>query len=291
MKTAIVQARVHQEEAIALYDSRKHNAVAFGQGYDLGMDARAHGAWVLWYLGYPEQALKRNHEALTVAQELAHPYSLAHAPWCAAWLHQLRREAQTVRDHAEASIALSTEYGFAQEIAWGTFLRGWALAQQGQVEEGIAQMRQGLIAWRATGAETFRPYYFALLAEAYGKAGQAAEGLALLAEAFAVMHKTGEGLYEAELYRLKGELTLQQFKVGESPKSEVRSPESEAEECFRQALDVARRQQAKSLELRAMASLSRLWQQQGKKDEARQMLADVYTSRGQKVRFFKKLKA
>ena len=127
----------------------------------------------------------------------------------AALLHQFRREGQAAQERAEAVIALSTEQGFPFWLAWGTIVRGWALAEQGQGEEGIAQMRQGLAAWRATGAEMARPYCLALLAEAYGKVGQAEEGLTVLAEALAVVDKTGERFYEAELYRLKGELTLQ----------------------------------------------------------------------------------
>src|SRR5262249_47573951 len=179
---------------------------------------------------------------------------------------------------------LCTKQEFPVWLAWGTILRGWALAEQGQGVERIAQMRQGLAAWRATGAELNRPHHLALLAEVYEKVGQPAEGLTVLAEALDIVNKNGERIYEAELYRLKGELTLQQFnvqgskfKVEESPGSEVRSPESEAEECFLRAVDIARRQSAKSLELRAITSLARLWQQQGKKDEARQRLTEIYS--------------
>jgi len=157
------------------------------------------------------------------------------------------------------------------------------LVEQGQGEEGITQMRQGMAAWQAMGAELFWPFCLALLTEAYGKVGQTEEGLNALAEALDTVHKTEERSREAELYRLKGELTLQQFKiqgsrfkVEESSESGVRSPESEAEECFLRAVEIARRQEAKSLELRAVMSLSRLWQQQGKKDEARKLLAEIY---------------
>jgi len=154
-------------------------------------------------------------------------------------------------------------------------MRGWALAEQGQGEEGVAQMRQGLVAWRAIEAEVSRPFGLALLAEAYGKVGQAAEGLSVLAEALAVVDKNGERMYEAELYQLKGQLTLQKFQVS-SAKFQVTNPQSEAEECFLKAIEIARRQQAKSLELRAVMNLARLWQQQGKSEEARQMLAEIY---------------
>jgi predicted ATPase len=170
------------------------------------------------------------------------------------------------------NVALSTEHGFAQWAALGTFLQGWALVAQGQDETGVAQMRQSFAAYRATGAGNWRPYALALLAGAYGKVEQAEDGLAVLAEALTVAHKTEERTWEAELHRLKGELTLQ---------SRVESLESgaqkEAEECFRQAIKVARGQRAKSLELRATMSLSRLWHIQGKKDEAREMLAEIYS--------------
>jgi len=172
-------------------------------------------------------------------------------------------------------IALSSEQGFAFWVAWGTILQGWALAEQGQGEEGIAQMRQGLGAFRATGAEMIQPYFLALLTEAYGKTGQVEEGLNLLAEALAVVDQIEERFYEAEIYRLKGELTLKSIVKTSQNKSQV-SLGSEAEECFQKAIEVARQQQAKSLELRAVMSLSRLWQQQGKKSEARQMLAEIY---------------
>jgi len=181
-------------------------------------------------------------------------------------------------------MTLSTAQGFPQFLAMGTILRSWALAEQGQEEEGITQIRQGLIAWRATGAELERPHFFVLLAETYGKVEQTEEGLTALAEALDVVHKTGERFCEAELYRLKGTLTLKQSGV-RSPESEVPSTqpptpspqaEAEAEACFQKAIEIARRQSAKSLELRAVMSLSRLWLQQGKKEDARKLLAETY---------------
>ena len=181
-------------------------------------------------------------------------------------------------------MTLATEQGFAQISAWGTISRGWALAEQGKRAEGMQQMRQGQAALRAMGEETLQSWVLALLAEAHETGGQAEEGLTLLAEAFAVVDNNEEHLYEAELYRLKGELTLQRFNVQGStfkvanPQSLIPNPQAqaEAEACFLKALEIAQRQQAKSLELRAAMSLSRLWQQQGKKEEARQMLAEIY---------------
>jgi predicted ATPase len=187
-------------------------------------------------------------------------------------------------------MALSTEQGFALLLGWGTIVRGWVLAEQGQGEEGIAQMRQGLDAWRATGAEGMRTYFLALLAEANGKVGQSEDGLHVLTEALAVGEKNGERFYEAELYRLQGELTLQKAGARDwrrgtssaspqapSPTSQaLRGAEQEAEGYFLKAIELARRQQAKSLELRAAMSLSRLWQRQGKHAAAHELLVEVY---------------
>ncbi|HJY81218.1 MAG TPA: hypothetical protein VKK81_09060, partial [Candidatus Binatia bacterium] len=278
-------ARAHLEQGIALYDPQQHSSHAFLYGQDPGVLCRVYGAFALWHLGYPDQALKRIHEALTLAQELSHPYSLAFALFIAAWVHQYRREGRAAQERAEAMMVLCSEQGFPFWLAEGTILRGWALAEQGQREEGIAQMRQGLAAHRTTGVKLAQPHFLALLTEAYAKEGQTAEGLTVLAEALAMVDNSGERSHEAELYRLKGELTLKS-KVKACPesrpvktrqdKSRVRSPESEAEECFHKAIAIARRQSAKSLELRAVMSLARLWQQQGKKKKARQMLAEIY---------------
>ncbi|MBI3796176.1 MAG: hypothetical protein HY268_04295, partial [Deltaproteobacteria bacterium] len=278
----LASAREHLEQSIALYGPQQYRSLAWA-GAHPGVQCLGYAALVLWHLGYPDQSLKRSHEALTLAQELSHPFSLAYALASAAWLHQYRREGQSSQEQAEAVIALSVEQGFPFWSALGTIVRGWALAEQGQAEEGIRQMRQGMAAYWATGAEMFRPWFLTLLAEAYGKVGQAEEGLSVLAEALAQVDKTGERYWEAELYRLKGELRLAQSSVqglGSRVKtglgSSVQRLESEAEECFLKAIEISRHQQAKSLELRAVMSLSRLWQQQGKKDEARQMLAEIY---------------
>ncbi len=204
----------------------------------------------------------------------------------AALLHQSRRETQATQEQAEAAIILSTDQGFALWLTQATILQGWALAEQGQGKAGIAQMRRGLTAERAAGSEMFRPVFLALLAEVYGQVGQAEEGLSVLAEALAEVDRTEGRLYEAEVYRLRGELTLQKAKVNLGQVQDqsaalntqppTPNPQSEAEACFHKALDVARHQEAKSLELRAATSLARLWQQQGKNAEARELLAPVY---------------
>jgi TOMM system kinase/cyclase fusion protein len=262
----LAPARAHLEQAMALYDPQQHRSLAVRFGQDPGVVCRGFAAWALGVLGYPDQALQRSYDTRALAQELAHPFTLAYALDFAARIHQLRREEHLTREWAEALLTLSREQGFTQRLATGTILLGWALTVQGRRAEGIAQVRQGLAAFRATGAELARPYYLAMLAEAYGNVGQAEKGLTMLAEALGAVHTTEERFCEAELYRLKGELLL-------APASEHRA---EAEACFRQALNVASRQGAKSWELRAGTSLSRLWQLQGKPAEARQLLAEIY---------------
>jgi predicted ATPase/class 3 adenylate cyclase len=263
-------ARVHLEQGKVLYDPQQHrsHALLYG-GHDPGVCCLNHAACCLWILGYPDQALQSMREALTLVRELAHPYSLAEALRFAATLYQSRREQQAAHERAEACVVLADEQGFVQQLAQATIIRGWALAAQGQGAEGMAQMRQGLATLRAAGSERQRSYYLVLLAEAYGSIGQTAEGLSLLAEALATVDRTGERGWEAELHRLKGEFLLAQ--AGE------RQQVQEAEACFHQALDVARRQQGRSWELRAAMSLARLWQQQGKRAEALELLAPIYS--------------
>jgi predicted ATPase len=275
-------AREYVEQGITLYDPQQHRSLAFLHGVDPGVACLSIAAFVLWYLGYPDQALKRSHEALTLAQGVSHPFSLGLALVMAGWLHQLRRERQAAQERAEAAMTLSTEQGFVEWLGQGSLLRGWVLAEPGQREEGIAQMRQALAAIQATGSEIARAANLCLLAAAYGKAGQAEEGLTVLAEALAVVDKTGERVWEAELYRLTGEL----LRMGEREKggkgeeiSHSPTPPlapSSPEACFHKAIEIARKQQAKSLELRATTSLARLWQQQGKQHEARNMLSEIY---------------
>ena len=169
-------------------------------------------------------------------------------------------------------ITLSTEHGFPFWLGWATLLRGWALATQGQDEVSIRQIHKGLDILRATGSGVGWTAALTMLAEAYGKVGQVEEGLTALAEALAFVDKTEERVWEAELYRLRGELTLQQFKV-QSSRFKI---EEEAEACFLKAIEISKKQQAKSLELRAATSLARLWQQQGKQEAAHKLLSDVY---------------
>jgi predicted ATPase/class 3 adenylate cyclase len=255
-------ARTHLEQGVAFYNAQQPRSHGFLVASHEGVFGLCRLAHVLWLLGYPDQALRRSHEALTLARELAHPFSLVTALFYVAEVHMRRREGQSTYEQAEAALGLAHEHGFALRVAQAMTLQGWALVEQGQGEAGIAQMRQGQAALRATGTE--QGAGFDLLAEAYGRVGQIEEGLRVVAEELA--RSTSSGGVEVELYRLKGEL------LTHAPTHQV-----EAESCFRQALEVARRQGGKSLELRAAMSLSRLWQRQGKRDAARQLLAPVYS--------------
>ena len=208
----LIPALEHFERAISLYDPQTHHAHAFLYGLDPGVFCLARTAWLLELLGHSDQASKRMEEALALAQQQSHAFSLAVALVHAIPVLHLRREWPALQQHAEAAIAVCTEQGFGSILAQATMYRGYALAQQGQTDEGIALMRGGLDAQLATGASLFRPWFLCFLAEAYETAGRFEEGLAAVAEAIAIVEKTGERYNEAELHRLKGELILRAFR-------------------------------------------------------------------------------
>jgi predicted ATPase len=271
---AFAAVRAHVDQGLALYDPQTHNPAVSDAVHDPEAVGHCVAAGALWHLGYPEQARQRLDAALTRAQELAHPFTQAQVFYYATMFALVRREVQVAGEWADALITLATAQGFPFQLAGGMLCRGRVLIEQGRHEEGMRQIRQSLAAQRATRAEAGQPYALAFLARAYGQAGQGHKGQQVLDEALTLVHRTGERCYEAELYRLKGELLLQE---GKSPKAQsLEQRLAEAEQSFRQALAVARRQQAKSLELRAAMSLSRLWQQQGKLAEARELLAPIY---------------
>jgi class 3 adenylate cyclase/predicted ATPase len=263
---ALSAARLHIEESLAHYTPEQRRAPVFRMGFDPGVAGRTYTAMLLWLRGYPEQALVRLREALVLAHQISHPYSLAFARFWAAWVSQMRRDVPAVHEHAEAAVALATEQGFPLWTATGTSLRGWALALQGQGEEGMAQVRQGVATWRATGAALFVPCFCTWLADVAAHLGHPEDGLQALAEASTLIEQHEERYWEAEVCRLRGVLLLRQT---------MPQPE-EAEIWLQRALGVARRQEAKSLELRAAMSLACLWQQQGKRAEARELLAPIY---------------
>jgi tetratricopeptide (TPR) repeat protein len=261
----LTAARGHFEQAIAGYDARRGDFV-----WGHTVQALSHLAHTLWLLGYPGRAVQRNHEALSLVQERPTPASHYLALYQASTLHQLCREVHAVHEQTEAAIALVSEEGASRFLPRLLHRRGWVLAVQGQYEAGIAQMFQALTTLRAAGEvyplEGVDPSALAQLAEAYGQSGRVEEGLSLLAEARAAVEHTGARFWEAEVQRLTGELLLRQ----------AVPDEEQADACFQQALDIACRQQAKSLELRAATSRARLWQRQGKHTEAREILVEVY---------------
>jgi predicted ATPase len=262
----LVSGRIHIERAMAFHDALPHHSHPLFRGQADKVSSYIQMAWTLWFLGYPDQAVMQNQSAIARARELTHSYTLAGALRYMAIIYQLRRQAQATQEHAEAVIALSRAHGFAHQLAWGTMLWNWALVAQGECKADVSEMHQCLEAYHATGAGTLLPQWCAVLAETYGNAEQPMQGLAVLDESLTTGQSTGVLCYQAELYRLKGELLLQQ-----SPGNHT-----EAETCYQKALSVARSQHAKSWELRAATSLSRLWQQQGKHQEAVDLLAPVY---------------
>jgi predicted ATPase/class 3 adenylate cyclase len=269
-------ACTHLEHTIALYDPAQHHVLAYRYGsLDPGIMGFIQYALALWLRGYPEQARTHSATALSLAQQLTHPYTLARMLYLDTILYQWRRDAQAVRDQADAAITVATAEGFALMQASGPIMRGWAIVMQEHSTEGLVQIRQGLDMYRSIGAEFQRPHLLTLLAEASGLLGQPESGLAALEEALTLVEKTGERYYEAELHRQRGELLLR--RQAKSHPAQDSLEQHEAEVCFQHALDVARQQQAKSLELRAAMSLSRLWQQQGKRAEAHALLAPVYS--------------
>ena len=263
---ALPAACQHLEEGIARYTSDQRRAPLFRMGHDPGVACRVHAAQTLWVLGYPTQALARLHEALALAHALSHPPSLAFARCLASLILQWRRDVPAVHEQAEAAVTLSTEQGFPQWVAWGASLRGWAWAMQGQGAEGMAEVRQGIAACRATGTALLMPYFCTVLADVSANVGHLEDSLQALAEAYTLVEQREEHWWEAEVCRLRGVLLLRQPGM----------PQAEAEAWLQRALDVAHRQEAKSLELRAAMSLSRLWQQQGKRQEAHDLLSEVY---------------
>jgi predicted ATPase len=268
----------HLEKGVALYDPQSHRPDRIRVGpQDPKTTCLAYAAWTLWRSGYPDRARQKVDEVLAFARDLSHPFSLAFAlDFAGAGVHIFLRDARVVQACTEELMELCREESFPYWLAWGTVRRGWVLVERGRVEEGIAEIRQGMDAVRITGAELSLLYVLAQLAEAYGKLGRVDEGLSLLDEALALADRTGERWYDAELHRLRGELTLERSRVPRSVEPSPAEVEREATSCLLKAVEIARRQEAKSFELRATVSLARLWDRQGKRDEARTTLAAIY---------------
>jgi predicted ATPase/DNA-binding winged helix-turn-helix (wHTH) protein len=258
------EARQHLEQGFARYTPEQRRAQVFRIGQDLGAGCRSYSAICLWLLGLPDQAMERAQGALARAEELSDPFSIGFARCWLAHVSRLCRKVETVQQQAEAALTLATEQGFPVWAAMATMLRAWALSAQDACA-GLDELQKGIAAWKRTGAVIWLPLYFAMLAEAFALNGKADEGLQSLAEAQTLLEQTDDRWWEPEIYRLRGILLFQRSKA----------EQVESETWFRRALDVARRQEAKSLELRAATSLARLWRDQGKMAEARHQLAPI----------------
>jgi predicted ATPase len=261
-------ARVHCERALEIYDIEKHRGHAHVYGQDPAVGSLTFLAWTLWIQGYPDQALAKCAELLKHARQLGHSHTLAYALACSATLHQFCRNVETAKQLAEEGIAFSSTHGFPIWSLAANYTLGWALGQSNDLEASVALLRGATDAWRTLGAQSTRPHQLGLLADALGRSGRAEEGLTVLDLALAEVRTTNEEYYEAELHRLRGELLLHQSQRGEEG----------AEAAFLQGLDVARRQGARSWELRSASSLFRLKLARRGDSKARSSLAKVYGS-------------
>jgi predicted ATPase len=262
----LLTAREHLEQAVALYNPERHGSTAFVFGQDLGVSALAHLTWVLWLLGYSDQASRRQAEGLALAHRVGHKNTLGFALMYSAMVGAFGRDVSSAAAHAATLLELSREHKLDLWAASATLVQGWAMARQGQGAAGLAVIHRGLADWRNSGAEWMRPFFLGLLAEACALSGDVQRGLDALDEALATVERTGERWPEAELYRLRGQL-LAALPDGRP---------DEASAAFQHAIQIARRQSTKSWELRAATSLARLWRDQGKPADARNLLAPVH---------------
>ncbi len=261
-------ARHHLEQGMALYVPAQHRSHAFVYGgHDPGTCCRRYASWAFWILGYPARGLEESLGALRLAEELAHAESIMMAHAWACFLRDLRREVDALQEHSRALVTVATEQGNPRWQAMAAIFDGWGRAQLGEGAVAIALIRHGLEARGWTAGHFMHHYFRSLLAHACLKAGQPDEGLRVIDEALAGVRTRGQLVWEPEFLRLKGELRLAR------PPADVAG----ALECFRQAIDIARRQQARSWELRAASSLARLLAAEGRRDEAHRTLDDVYS--------------
>ncbi|MGI9284587.1 MAG: AAA family ATPase [Pseudomonadales bacterium] len=263
------QSLAHASSGIDIYSAERHAFHITHYGLDPGVFCRCRAAQALWSLGYPEQALRRVQEALTLALQLAHPYSLVFALNNHAWICMFRREAESALEHATQALQLANEHYLPFHAAWGQIMRGWALTAQGESAAGLALIQEGLAA-PMSGADGVRSYLLTVLADAYCKAGDCAPGLAALDE----IAVGAEHFLEAERYYLRGKLLLIRETAAATNKQDTTHVFA-AEECFNKALECARSQHAKSFELRAAISLAGLWTRHGRAKQAQELLAPL----------------
>jgi DNA-binding SARP family transcriptional activator/predicted ATPase len=261
-----LSARSNVEKALQVYDPHKHQRLITIFTLDMGVSCLSWLSFALFFLGYPDQALKRSGEAIALARQIGHPFSLAFALSVASILRGCALDAQGTQELAEEAIAICSEKGFLYWLGVAMVYRGLGLAWQGKYNEGFSQMREGDRIWRESGAEIGLSEYLISLAEVLGNAGQVEQGLGVLEEAFEKIIKSGETVFEAEIYRVKGELLIMLSHENRD----------KAEACFREAIAITHKQQAKILELRATTDLSSVLARQGRRSEARQLLEAIY---------------
>jgi predicted ATPase len=267
----------HLQYGIARYDRREHGLMASLYGDDPGVTCHSFAGLSLWLLGYPDRALASVQNGLTIAKETGSPYCETFALDFVTWVHVLRREANAAQASVDALMRNAPEQGFPFLLADAGVLRSWILAARGLGAEGMRQVRPAIAAYAATGAVMSRPAHLMLLAQVCRTAGRLKEALTAVADAWTTVEQTGERSYEAELHRLQGELTLDLWRRNGRKRQTEFGAIAEAEDCFRNALAVARRQQAKSLELRAAIALATLWAERGTRRQAHDMLSEIYT--------------
>ncbi|MEH2557520.1 class 3 adenylate cyclase/predicted ATPase [Bradyrhizobium algeriense] len=258
------RALTHLRRSLDFYDEARHRPPKLTP-HDVRVTCESFVAWTHLLLGQSDQALAQSRSALAWARELSHPYTLAFALHVNCVFHQLRCDGAILQERADELVAIATEHGFPHFVGTGACFRAWAMLEMGgSIEETISRIRWGLAAKRATGAEIKVPYYLGLLAEAHRRANRIADGMSLLNEALELVERTDERWYEAELYRLMGETLI------------IDSDQNDAERWLCRALETAHKQGAKHWELRAAASMARLWRDQAKRTDARAMLAPIY---------------
>ena len=259
-------ALAHLETAASLYRPDEHRDSALHYGQDIGVSAFVQLSWAFWHRGYPDQSARAADRALAYSRELGHAHTLSHAFWFAGMAAVFARDVATVQAYGNDCVALATEHGFPHWAALGRILQGWVGAQRGEATTGIAHIRDGMAAAETAGTRASVPFFLALLAEALAFAGEIEEGLAALDDALATAAVSGEKGWDAEIHRLRGELT------GRLPYPDP----AKAEDSFRTAIAIAREQGTRGYELRAATSLARLWAEHGRRGEARDLLAPVY---------------
>jgi predicted ATPase len=261
---SFASSRSHLETVLALYDPNSHHALVRQTGVHPQLAAQAALGIVLFCLGFPEQALAHSNKAIAEARRLSHPPTLAMSLGIEALLLSIIGDDIGLEQRADSLVAVANDQGFPFYRATGAIFRGWVKAKNADVTEGLSLLHAGSSAYCATGATAWMPLYIALLAGACEIAGQLEEGAARLDQALQLVERTGERWFAAELDRQRGRLLLRQ---GEA---------EAAEELYRKALSIAQEQEAKLWELRAAASLARLWRNQGRSAAARDLLAPVY---------------